>query len=106
MAELEVVLVLHQVEMDVLLMIAVRAWPEHRDKARAYRMQHGLAGLARHGTVGERDRAAVGELEGAHVEGIGAAVLGQMRAGDAIETAAFIRIIIVERSDLAAELLR
>ena len=59
-------------------------------------MQHALAQLARHGAIGQRDRTAVGELEGADIERIGAAVFGEFCAGDAVAAAAFVRVEIVE----------
>ena len=46
---------------------------------------------------------AVGKLQGADVEGVGAAVFGQLGAGDAIAAAAFEGIEIVENADDAAE---
>src|SRR4051812_34408990 len=38
---------LREVEVDVVLVIPVRSWPQHRGEARAYRLQHGLALPAR-----------------------------------------------------------
>ena len=55
--------------------------------------------LARHRAIGERNRTAVGELEGAHVERIGAAMFRQLRAGDTVAAAAFERVEIVEIAD-------
>ena len=66
-------------------------------------MEHALAHLARHGTIGERDRTAVGELEGADIECIGAAMFGQLGARDAVAAAAFVGIEIIEVGDGAAE---
>ena len=99
LADPVVVAPLHQVEMDVVLVVPVRARPQHGRKPRADRMQHVLAHLARHGAVGQRDRLAVGELEGADVERVGAAVFGQLGAGDAVAAAAFERVEIVEIAD-------
>ncbi len=62
-----------------------------------------LAQLARHRAVGQRDRLAVGELEGANVERVGAAVFGELGADDAVAAAAFERVEIVEIADGAAE---
>ena len=86
--------------MDVVLVIPVRARPQHRREARAHRMQHGLAHVARHVAVGQRNRPAVGELDAANVERVGAAVFGQMGAGDAVAAAAVERIEIVEIADV------
>ena len=49
---------------------------QHGREPRAGGMQHILAQSPRHGAVGQRDRAAIGQLEGAHIERIGAAVFG------------------------------
>ena len=66
-------------------------------------MQHALAQLARHGAIGERDRTAVGELEGADIERIGAAMFGELCACDAVAAAAFVGVEIIEIGDGAAE---
>ncbi len=84
-------------------MISVRARPQHRRKPRAHRMQHALAQFARHRAVGERNRLAVGEFQGADVERVGAAVFGQEAADHAVAAAAFERVEIVEHADVAAE---
>ena len=85
--------------MDVVLVVPVRARPQHRREPRADRMQHVLAQLPRHRAIGQRDRPAVGELEGANVERIGAAVFGELGADDAVAAAALERIEIVEIAD-------
>src|SRR5580698_6484598 len=84
-----VVASLHQIEMDVVFVVAVGAWTQHRRKPRAYRMQHGLAEIARDVTIGQRDRAAIGELERAHIDRVGTAVFGQLGANDTITPTAF-----------------
>ena len=106
LADLVIVVPLHQIEMDVVLVIPVRARPQHRGEPRAHRMQHALAQLARHRAVGERDRLAVGELHAANVERVGAAVFGQSGADHAVAAAAFERVEIVEIADDAAEACR
>ena len=82
--------------MDVVLVVPVRARPQHRRKPRAGRMQHVLAQLPRHGAVGQRDRAAIGKLEGADIERIGAAVFGKQGTGNAVAAAALEGVEIVE----------
>ena len=86
-------------------MIPVRPRPQHRGKPRAHRMQHGLALLARHAAVGQRQRLAVGEFQGADVDRIGAAVFGHFGARYAVAAAAFERIEVVELGKRRAEVL-
>jgi hypothetical protein len=50
-------------------------------------MQHGFAQLSRNRPVGERDRTAIGKPEGANIERIGSAMLGELRADDTVATA-------------------
>ena len=92
--------------MDVVLVVPVRARPQHRRKPCAGRMQHVLAQLPRHGAVGQRNRAAIGKLEGADIERIGAAVFGKQGTGNSVAASALEGIEIVEVRDRAAELLR
>jgi hypothetical protein len=66
-------------------------------------MQHAFAQVPRYCAVGQRDRLAVGEFQGAHIERIGAAVFGQRSARHAVEAAAIVRVEIVEVADDAAE---
>ncbi len=87
----------------MVLVVPVRAGPQHGCKPCAHRMQHALAQLPRHRAVGQRNRSAVGELDGANVERIGAAMFGQDGADDAVAAAAFERVEIVEVGDDAAE---
>jgi len=48
-----IIVPLHQVEMDVVLVIPVRARPQHRRKPRAHRVQHALAQVPRHVAIGQ-----------------------------------------------------
>ena len=90
----------------MVLVVPVRARAEHGREPLAGGMQHALAQSPRHGAVGQRDQAAVGELEGANVERVGAAVLGELGADDAVAAAALERVEIVEIGDGGAEALR
>ena len=94
---------LGEIEMDVLLVIAVRAGAEHRGKARAGARPDCLAPILGDIHIGQSDRLAVGELERAHVERVGAAVLAQRGGAHAIAAAAFIGIEIVEPAQRRAE---
>ena len=90
----------------MVLVVPVRAWTQHGREPRAGGMQHTLAQSPRHGAVGQRDRAAVGELEGANVERVGAAMFGKLGADDTVAAAALERVEIVEIGDGGAEALR
>ncbi len=79
---------LGEIEMHVILVVPVRARTEHRREARAHRGEELLAQFARDRAVGERHELAVRKLDAAHVERIGAAMLGHARAGDAVAAAA------------------
>ncbi|OKO85227.1 hypothetical protein AC629_19625 [Bradyrhizobium sp. NAS80.1] len=103
LADPVVVAPLRQIEMDMVLVIPVRAGTEHGGEARADRMQHPLAHVAGHGAVGQADRLPVGELDGPDVDGVGLAVLGQQGANNAVATAALEGIEIVEIADGRAE---
>ena len=90
----------------MVLVVPVRSRAEHGREPRTGGMQHGLAQFPRDGAIGQRNRTAVGELEGANVERIGAAVFGELGADDAVAAAALERVEIVEIGDGAAESLR
>ena len=57
---------------------------------------NGVAEILRHFRIGEHDLFLVGELEAAHVERIGAAMLAQGRAADPVAAAAFVGAHIFE----------
>src|SRR5262249_11037862 len=80
----------------VILVIPVGARPQHRGEPGAYRGMEFLAQLPRGSPVGERHELAIAELDAAHVERIGAAMLGQLCADDAIAATAIERVEIVD----------
>ena len=87
-----------EIEMDMLLVIAVGAGSEHGREARADAGSDRLAPILADMDVGQVEFVAVGELEIAHVERVGAAVLAQLRGAHIIAAAAVIGGEIVERA--------
>ena len=84
-------------------MVAVRSRTEHGVEADAGARAQALAPLLGDVHVRQFDHLAVGELETAQVERIGAAVLAQRGAADAILAAAFIGVVVLEDAHLRAE---
>ncbi len=72
-------------------------------KARAGARPHRVAKILRHFRIGKHERLAVGELEGAHVERVGAAVLAQGRAAHAVAAAALVGAEIFQPAQRCAE---
>ncbi len=82
--------------MDVVLVVPSEPGPstvENRAHTECSTLSRSSRGTVR--SVSEIDLA-VGELEGANVERIGAAMFGQFGAGNAVAAAAFERVEIVE----------
>ena len=89
-ANLVIVAARLEIEMDVLFVIAVGAWAEHGCKPRAGGRADSVPPILIDVDVGETKLAAVGELEIAHVERIGAAVLAHLCGAHIIAAAAII----------------
>ena len=89
--------------MDVILVISVRARAQHRGKARAGACSQILANVLRHVRVGELDHCAAGKPDGADVERVGLAMLGQLCSRDPVTAAAIVRGIIVDALERAIE---
>src|ERR1051326_6169020 len=80
-----------QIEVDVARVIGARARPQHGREPGAGALPYKLPELLRNGDVGEIDDRAVREFEAAQVEGVGAAVLAEPGARDAVAAPALVR---------------
>jgi hypothetical protein len=81
-------LALSKVDMDVVLMVAVRAWTEHGRKARADRHSHRDAKVLGDPRVGGAHDPTTLEPDGANVEGVCPPMLAHFGADNAILAAA------------------
>ena len=88
----------------MFLVIAVGAGAEHGRETRADAGPDGVAPVLVGMDVGQAEFAAVGEREIADIDGVGLAVLAQLRGADIVAAAARIGIEIVERRAAAARI--
>jgi hypothetical protein len=87
---------LHQIEMNMAFVIGIRAVAQHRRKTCARTVPQFLAqGLVDAGIV-QFDHSTVRKLQRAHIECVGAAMLADLRTGDAIARTAVERIEIFD----------
>ena len=75
------------------------------DDQHAGRVALDVADVARRGTIRQPDHPPVDQLEAAHIQRIGAAMLGELSAGNAVAPAAIIGVEIVDLAEPAAGLL-
>src|SRR6516225_7588291 len=94
---------LREIHMDMVLVIAVGARPQHGRKARAGPRPQILAKVFWHMRIGELDHRAAPELDGADVQCVGLAVLGELRSRNPVAPAAIIRGVIVDALERAME---
>ena len=76
--------------MDVAVVMAVGAGPEHGGEAAAGARAQGFAQRLVDRHVGQAERAAVGERERAHVDGVAVAVIAELGADHPVAGAAFV----------------
>src|SRR6516225_8151664 len=94
---------LREVHMDMVLVIAIGARPQHGRKARAGPCPQILTKILWHIRIGELDHRAAPQPDGADVQRIGLAVLGELGSHDPIASAAIIRGVIVDALERAIE---
>jgi fatty-acyl-CoA synthase len=90
LAHAEATAALDQVEMDVLLVVAVRVGSEDGVEACARARARGQPNFPGDGAVGQVDDLAVGELERPHVERVGNAVFAELGPLQAVAAAAIV----------------
>ena len=81
---------LDEIEMDVVAVVAVGAWSEHRGEPGAGQAPHLLAERPGDQRVGQVEHRAVAKLDGADIERVALAVLRQLGAGNAVAAAALV----------------
>jgi hypothetical protein len=103
LAETKSVTALLQVKVNVLFVVSIRSWPEHRGKACARAGFDAFAHCLVHEGIGELIALAVSQLEGTDIDGIGAAMFADRRVRNVVTRPALIRTIIFYVGQLRPE---
>ena len=90
MAQAIPVLVFGQIEMNVLFVIAIRAGAEHSDKTRAGARLKFVAHRFLHVGISQLVALAIRKSDRANVDGVGTAMLADLRTSDPVTRPAFL----------------
>src|SRR5215472_10510217 len=78
-----------EIEMDMALVIAVRAGTKHRRKPMTRAFPQSIAKILSDRHIGQRQHTAIGQRERAHIDGVAFAMFAQLGAGHAVAAATF-----------------